>query len=77
MISAGFFLFCNNKLFSDIDMKESEDIDMDSTQALLDSTLPETPVLVDSYLQDSDEDEIFFGNRSTKESKAPFSKSSR
>jgi len=58
-------------------MKESEDIDMDSTQALLDSTLPETPVLVDSYLQDSDEDEIFFGNRSTKESKAPFSKSSR
>jgi len=58
-------------------MKETDDIDMDSTQALLDSTLPETPVLVDSYLQDSEEDEIFFGNKSTKESKAPFSKSSR
>jgi len=59
-------------------MKETNDTeDMDSTQALLDSTLPETPVLVDSYLQDSEEDEIFFGNKSTKETKAPFAKSSR
>jgi len=51
--------------------------DMDSTQALLDSTLPDTPVLVDSVLQDSDEDEIFFGNKSSKETSAPFAKSSR
>jgi len=40
--------------------------DLDSTQALLDSTIP-TPTIVDSYAQDSEEEEIFFGNVSEKE----------
>ena len=41
-------------------MKESE---LDSTQDLLDSTIE----IVDSVVQDSSEDEVFFGNKSTKE----------
>ena len=49
-------------------MKESE---LDSTQALLDSTIE----IVDSVIQDSSEDEIFFGNQSSKEVKG--SKKSR
>ena len=36
---------------------------MDSTQDLLDSTIE----IVDSVVQDSSEDEIFFGNKSSKE----------
>ena len=40
--------------------------DLDSTQALLDSTIP-TPTIVDSVAQDSEEDEIFFGQVSYKE----------
>ena len=40
--------------------------DLDSTQALLDSTIP-TPTIVDSVAQDSEEDEIFFGHVSDKE----------
>jgi len=51
--------------------------DMDSTQALLDSTLPDTPDIVDSVIQDSEEDEIFFGNKSQKEERGAFAKSSR
>ena len=39
-------------------MKESE---LDSTQALLDSTIE----IVDSVMQDSSEDEVFFGNKSS------------
>ena len=42
--------------------------DLDSTQALLDSTI-QTPEIVDSVFQDEDEDEVFFGNKSQKESK--------
>ena len=57
-------------------MKES-DVDMDSTQALLDSTLPDTPDFVDSVIQDSEEDEIFFGNKSTKEKKGTYAKCTR
>jgi len=57
-------------------MKESE-VDMDSTQALLDSTLPDTPDTLDSVLQDSDEEEIFFGNKSSKESKGIYAKCTR
>ena len=37
--------------------------ELDSTQALLDSTIE----IVDSVLQDSSEDEVFFGNQSSKE----------
>ena len=40
--------------------------DLDSTKALLDSTIP-TPTIVDSIAQDSEEDEIFFGQMSDKE----------
>lgn len=40
--------------------------DLDSTQALLDSTIP-TPTIVDSVAQDSEEDEIFFGTVTDKE----------
>jgi len=40
--------------------------DLDSTQALLDSTIA-TPTIVDSIAQDSEEEEIFFGNVSEKE----------
>jgi len=59
-------------------MKEKKSVDdMDSTQDLLDSTLPNTPELVDSVLQDSDEDEIFFGSKTAKETSAPYAKSSR
>ena len=43
-------------------MKESE---LDSTQDLLDSTIE----IVDSVIQDSSEDEVFFGNKSSKEEK--------
>lgn len=60
-------------------MKES-DVDMDSTQDLLDSTLPDlpdTPDFVDSVIQDSEEDEIFFGNKSTKEKKGTYAKCTR
>ena len=39
---------------------------LDSTQALLDSTIPE---IIDSVCQDSEEEEIFFGNKSEKEMK--------
>ena len=42
--------------------------DLDSTQALLDSTIP-TPTIVDSVAQDSEEDEIFFGQVSDKETR--------
>jgi len=57
-------------------MKES-DLDMDSTQALLDSTIPDTPDFVDSVIQDSEEDEIFFGDTSTKEKKGRNAKFNR
>jgi len=39
---------------------------LDSTQALLDSTIPE---IIDSVCQDSEEEDIFFGNKSDKELK--------
>ena len=42
--------------------------DLDSTQALLDSTIS-TPEIVDSVLQDEEEEEVFFGNKSQKELK--------
>ena len=58
------------------DMKES-DLDMDSTQALLDSTIPDTPDFVDSIIQDSEEDEIFFGDTSSKEKKGRNAKFNR
>ena len=41
-------------------------MDLDSTQALLDSTIP-TPTVVDSVVQDEDEEEIFFGQITDKE----------
>lgn len=40
--------------------------DLDSTQALLDSTIP-TPTIVDSIAQDSKEDEISFETVTDKE----------
>ena len=40
--------------------------ELDSTQALLDSTIP-TPTIVDSVVQDSEEEEIFFGKVTDKE----------
>ena len=40
---------------------------MDCTQDLLDSTVYDSPYLVDSVQQDCDEDEVFFGNMSSKE----------
>ena len=43
-------------------MKDSE---LDSTQDLLDSTIE----IVDSVVQDSSEDEVFFGSKSSKEVK--------
>ena len=42
--------------------------ELDSTQALLDSTIL-TPDLVDSVAQDSEEEEVFFGQVSDKEKK--------
>ena len=44
-----------------------EDCELDSTQTLRDSTVSDSPTLVDSVQQDSDEDEVFFGTRSSKE----------
>jgi len=43
------------------------DDSLDTTQELLDDTLPSTPDVVDSVIQDDSEDEIFFGNISSKE----------
>ena len=42
--------------------------ELDSTQALLDSTIL-TPDMVDSVAQDSEEEEVFFGQVSDKEKK--------
>ena len=43
-------------------------MDLDSTQALLDSTIP-TPTIIDSVVQDEEEEEIFFGQVTDKEKK--------
>ena len=51
--------------------------DMDSTQALLESTVGGIPELIDSVAQDDDEDEIFFGRKSSKERNSGFSRCSR
>ena len=50
--------------------------DLDSTQALLDSTVA-TPRFVDSVYQDESEEEIFFGEVSTKEQRGKNSKCTR
>eukprot|EP00092_Neocalanus_flemingeri_P041180 GFUD01044838.1.p1 GENE.GFUD01044838.1~~GFUD01044838.1.p1 ORF type:complete len:1072 (+),score=293.57 GFUD01044838.1:38-3253(+) len=42
-------------------------LEMESTEPLLDSTIPDTPDIVDSVIQDSEEEEIFFGGVSSKE----------
>ena len=47
--------------------------DLDSTQALLDSTVA-NPRFIDSVYQDESEEEIFFGEVSSKEKKGKNSK---